>query len=63
VKAIVATQSLSVMYCAWPPRSNFPKSRGFQIGKIELVANGRISGVIDWGDMAPGDRATDLAAS
>ena len=28
-----------------------------------LVANGRISGVIDWGDLAQGDRATDLAAT
>lgn len=28
-----------------------------------LVANGRICGVIDWGDMAQGDRATDLAAT
>jgi aminoglycoside phosphotransferase (APT) family kinase protein len=28
-----------------------------------LAANGRISGVIDWGDMAAGDRATDLAAT
>lgn len=27
-----------------------------------LVAGGAISGVIDWGDMAAGDRATDLAA-
>jgi aminoglycoside phosphotransferase (APT) family kinase protein len=27
-----------------------------------LVAHGAISGVIDWGDMAAGDRATDLAA-
>jgi aminoglycoside phosphotransferase (APT) family kinase protein len=28
-----------------------------------LATNGRISGVIDWGDMAQGDRATDLAAT
>jgi len=28
-----------------------------------LVANGRICGVIDWGDLAQGDRATDLAAT
>src|SRR5262249_52816499 len=28
-----------------------------------LVANGRICGVIDWGDVAQGDRATDLAAT
>lgn len=27
-----------------------------------LVADGRICGVIDWGDVAQGDRATDLAA-
>jgi aminoglycoside phosphotransferase (APT) family kinase protein len=27
-----------------------------------LVDNGRITGVIDWGDLARGDRATDLAA-
>jgi aminoglycoside phosphotransferase (APT) family kinase protein len=27
-----------------------------------LVAHGRIVGVIDWGDMAQGDRATDLAS-
>jgi aminoglycoside phosphotransferase (APT) family kinase protein len=27
-----------------------------------LVTNGRIQGVIDWGDIAQGDRATDLAA-
>jgi len=27
-----------------------------------LVVDGRISGVIDWGDVAQGDRATDLAA-
>jgi aminoglycoside phosphotransferase (APT) family kinase protein len=27
-----------------------------------LVHDGRISGVIDWGDMAAGDRATDLAS-
>jgi aminoglycoside phosphotransferase (APT) family kinase protein len=27
-----------------------------------LVDNGKISGVIDWGDMAAGDKATDLAA-
>ena len=27
-----------------------------------LVHRGRMSGVIDWGDMASGDRATDLAA-
>jgi len=27
-----------------------------------LVAHGRIAGVIDWGDVAQGDRATDLAA-
>jgi aminoglycoside phosphotransferase (APT) family kinase protein len=27
-----------------------------------LVLGGRITGVIDWGDMAEGDRATDLAA-
>jgi aminoglycoside phosphotransferase (APT) family kinase protein len=27
-----------------------------------LAASGRICGVIDWGDMAQGDRATDLAA-
>lgn len=27
-----------------------------------LVAQGRIAGVIDWGDVAQGDRATDLAA-
>lgn len=27
-----------------------------------LVANGRIADVIDWGDVAQGDRATDLAA-
>jgi aminoglycoside phosphotransferase (APT) family kinase protein len=27
-----------------------------------LVRDGRISGVIDWGDMAQGDRASDLAA-
>ncbi len=27
-----------------------------------LVENGRISSVIDWGDIAAGDRATDLAA-
>jgi aminoglycoside phosphotransferase (APT) family kinase protein len=27
-----------------------------------IVANGRIAGVIDWGDLAQGDRATDLAA-
>ncbi|HEX5459234.1 MAG TPA: phosphotransferase [Steroidobacteraceae bacterium] len=27
-----------------------------------LVTGGRISGVIDWGDMAQGDRATDLAS-
>lgn len=27
-----------------------------------LVSNGRITGVIDWGDAARGDRATDLAA-
>lgn len=27
-----------------------------------VVANGRITGVIDWGDIAQGDRATDLAA-
>jgi aminoglycoside phosphotransferase (APT) family kinase protein len=28
-----------------------------------LVTNGRICGVIDWGDLAQGDRATDLAAA
>ena len=28
-----------------------------------LAIDGRISGVIDWGDMAVGDRATDLAAT
>jgi len=28
-----------------------------------LAANGAISGVIDWGDIAQGDRATDLAAT
>jgi len=28
-----------------------------------LVASGRICGVIDWGDLARGDRATDLAAT
>jgi aminoglycoside phosphotransferase (APT) family kinase protein len=28
-----------------------------------LAASGRICGVIDWGDMARGDRATDLAAT
>jgi aminoglycoside phosphotransferase (APT) family kinase protein len=28
-----------------------------------LAAKGRISGVIDWGDVAQGDRATDLAAT
>lgn len=27
-----------------------------------LVENGRITGVIDWGDLTAGDRATDLAA-
>jgi aminoglycoside phosphotransferase (APT) family kinase protein len=27
-----------------------------------LAADGRLSGVIDWGDMAVGDRATDLAS-
>lgn len=27
-----------------------------------LIAHGRIVGVIDWGDMAQGDRATDLAS-
>ena len=27
-----------------------------------LVQNGRLTGVIDWGDMARGDRASDLAA-
>jgi aminoglycoside phosphotransferase (APT) family kinase protein len=27
-----------------------------------LVENGRLTGVIDWGDMARGDRASDLAA-
>jgi aminoglycoside phosphotransferase (APT) family kinase protein len=27
-----------------------------------LVADGRLAGVIDWSDMAAGDRATDLAA-
>jgi aminoglycoside phosphotransferase (APT) family kinase protein len=27
-----------------------------------VVSNGRITGIIDWGDMAQGDRATDLAA-
>lgn len=27
-----------------------------------IVSQGRIAGVIDWGDMAQGDRATDLAA-
>jgi aminoglycoside phosphotransferase (APT) family kinase protein len=27
-----------------------------------LVKNGRLTGVIDWGDMARGDRASDLAA-
>ena len=27
-----------------------------------LVSHGRITGVIDWGDVAQGDRATDLAA-
>lgn len=27
-----------------------------------LVSRGRIVGVIDWGDVAQGDRATDLAA-
>lgn len=27
-----------------------------------LVSQGRITGVLDWGDMAAGDRATDLAA-
>lgn len=27
-----------------------------------IVSNGRITGVIDWGDVAQGDRATDLAA-
>jgi aminoglycoside phosphotransferase (APT) family kinase protein len=27
-----------------------------------LCANGRIEGIIDWGDMAQGDRASDLAA-
>jgi aminoglycoside phosphotransferase (APT) family kinase protein len=27
-----------------------------------LVSNGRLAGVIDWGDVARGDRATDLAA-
>ena len=27
-----------------------------------VVSKGRITGVIDWGDMAQGDRATDLAA-
>lgn len=27
-----------------------------------IVSQGRIAGVIDWGDMARGDRATDLAA-
>lgn len=27
-----------------------------------VVLNGRITGIIDWGDMAQGDRATDLAA-
>jgi aminoglycoside phosphotransferase (APT) family kinase protein len=27
-----------------------------------LVKNGRVTGVIDWGDMARGDRASDLAA-
>jgi aminoglycoside phosphotransferase (APT) family kinase protein len=28
-----------------------------------LIANGRLAGVIDWGDIAQGDRATDLAAA
>ena len=28
-----------------------------------LAANGRICGVIDWGDISRGDRATDLAAT
>ena len=27
-----------------------------------LASNGQLSGIIDWGDMASGDRATDLAA-
>jgi aminoglycoside phosphotransferase (APT) family kinase protein len=31
--------------------------------KNVLAARGRICGVIDWGDMARGDRATDLAAT
>ena len=31
--------------------------------KNVLAARGRICGVIDWGDMAQGDRATDLAAT